>query len=63
MRREARISGERSAGRDRRVALGEGDHAAHLVGELPDVARPAVEHEVFEHLVGDRQAALLLFVG
>ena len=48
---------------DRRVPLGEGHQPAHFVGELPQVARPGVEHQVLEHLVVERQAALVLLGG
>ena len=43
-------------------AFGHRDHAAHFVGQLAHVAGPGVEQQVFERLVVERQASLLLFV-
>ena len=47
----------------RRVRLGEGDHAAHLVLQLADVAGPAIEQQPLHRFFGDAQLALLEFVG
>ena len=63
VRREARISFDSSAGVSVASALGERDHAADLVGQLPEVAGPVVEQQVLEGLVAQGRVALALLVG
>ena len=46
-----------------RVGFGEGDHAAHLVLELADVAGPAIEEQALHRFFGDAQLAFLEFLG
>ena len=53
------MSSDRCAGISTAARLRHRDHAADLVGELPHVARPSIEHQVFERLVGDAQHRLL----
>jgi hypothetical protein len=50
-------------GQQGRGGLGERDHPAHLVLQLADVARPAVQQQPLHRLVGDAEVAFLEFLG
>ena len=45
-----------------RAGFGQRRHAAHLVGELPHVAGPAVQHQVLHRFLGEAQVALAAFL-
>ena len=52
------MSSEMRVRQQRRVRLGERDHAAHFVLQLADVARPAIEQQPLHRFFGDADAGL-----
>ena len=59
--RRAYLGGQQCR-RDRRIGLGERDHALHFVRELSDVPWPGVKERVLECFVAQRDAPFALLV-